>query len=251
MWKDKTFIALGATAGLAIDTLRWLAKEGASLVIHGRNEEKRSALAQELRELGAKVGEVGGSVESATLGKELWDAQSALGSTPYGFLCFVGIPGRLKPEEWTPEAFAQIFAVNCSGPLLACRYWANQMKEQGHAGNAVLLSTMQANYPFEGSLPYSLGKVALQQGIQILAKEFAPSLRINGIAPGVNEAGMALASIQRGKYQPYVDDQRIPRYGNPADLQHAMAFLLKPDLYMTGQTMLLDGGFTLRRDMKS
>ncbi|TNE49552.1 MAG: SDR family oxidoreductase [Deltaproteobacteria bacterium] len=249
MWQDKGIIVIGATAGLAESTLMHLAEQGASLVLHGRNKETLQQLQNKLPDSASTV-LVQGDVTDPSLGSQLWSALQDLPGTPFGFLCFVGIPGRLAQDEWTPQALSDIFAVNCAGPLLLCRHWAEQMRAHEHTGNAVLFSTMQANYPFEGSLPYSLGKVALQHGIQILAKEVgnAPVLRVNGIAPGVNEAGMALASIQRGKYQPYVDDQRIPRYGTPQDILQAVSFLLQPDLYMTGQTLLLDGGFTLRRD---
>jgi NAD(P)-dependent dehydrogenase (short-subunit alcohol dehydrogenase family) len=104
----------------------------------------------------------------------------------------------------------------------------------------------------EGNLPYALGKAALVHGARILAKELGtpPPVRVNVIAPGVTEAGMALASIARGKYRPYVERGVIPRYGRPEDVARAVVFLMAPDLYMTGQVLLLDGGLTLRRDLR-
>jgi NAD(P)-dependent dehydrogenase (short-subunit alcohol dehydrogenase family) len=249
-WSMRQVIVLGATAGLGLSTLQWLADAGAVLVLHSRDSERLVALTEQLGLSAERVAHVVGDVTDETLGERLWQAGKALPGSPFGWLSFVGIPGRLSPDEWTPQALASIFAVNCSGPLLACRAWAQHMKAGGHPGNAVLFSTMQACYPFEKSLPYSLGKMALQGGVSILAKEFggAPFVRINAVAPGVNEAGMALASIQRGKYEPYVTSGAIPRYGHPDDLKEALQFLLSPSLYMTGQTMLLDGGLTLRRD---
>ena len=250
MLQNKVMILIGATAGLARDTILDLAGQGAHLVLHGRNEDALGELSQSLEESKAMIRTVTGDVTDPALGEQLWEAATSLPGTPFGLVCFVGIPGRIAPDSWTASALADVFAINCAGPLLLCRDWSQRMKEANHTGNAILFSTMQANYPFEGSLPYSLGKVALQHGVQILAKEMGapPVLRINAIAPGVNEAGMALASIQKGKYQPYVDNHRIPRYGTPNDINQAVQFLLQPDLYMTGQTLLLDGGFTLRRD---
>lgn len=69
------------------------------------------------------------------------------------------------------------------------------------------------------------------------------------IAPGVNHAGMALESIQKGKYSKLLDQKIIPRYGQASDIAKLVSFLLDPDLYMTGQTILYDGGLTLRRDL--
>jgi NAD(P)-dependent dehydrogenase (short-subunit alcohol dehydrogenase family) len=60
---------------------------------------------------------------------------------------------------------------------------------------------------------------------------------------------MAEESIQKGKYRKLVDQKIIPRYGDAANIGNLVAFLLDPDLYMTGQTLLFDGGLTLRRDL--
>lgn len=249
-WQETNAFVYGATSGLATSTLTWLASQGVSLVLHGRDEDALATLSQTHGEQ-VQVLTVAGDITSPSLPEAMWEAGQKTKRVPQLFLCFVGIPGRLKPDEWTPQALADIFAINCSGPLLACRHWAEQLKAGSHCGNAVLLSTMQACYPFEGSMPYSLGKIALQGGVELLAKEFggAHPICVNAIAPGVNEAGMALASIQRGKYKPYLDDQRIARYGVPEDIQQGMALLLQPGLYMTGQTLLMDGGLTLRRDL--
>ncbi|MCI0446444.1 SDR family oxidoreductase, partial [bacterium] len=103
----------------------------------------------------------------------------------------------------------------------------------------------------EGSLYYGTPKAALVHGAKILAKDFGgnPFIRINVIAPGVNQAGMAEESIQKGKYQKFLDQKIIQRYGDPANIGKLVAFLLDPELYMTGQTLLYDGGLTLRRDL--
>jgi NAD(P)-dependent dehydrogenase (short-subunit alcohol dehydrogenase family) len=61
-------------------------------------------------------------------------------------------------------------------------------------------------------------------------------------------AGMAEASIRAGKYDPFVSNDAIARFGRPEDVARAIRFLLEPDNYITGQTILVDGGLTLRRD---
>ncbi|HEY4492632.1 MAG TPA: SDR family oxidoreductase, partial [Acidobacteriota bacterium] len=66
---------------------------------------------------------------------------------------------------------------------------------------------------------------------------------------GVNQAGMAAESIQKGKYDAFVKQNIIPRYGKAEDVGRMVLSLLDPELYMTGQTLLYDGGLTLRRDL--
>ena len=73
------------------------------------------------------------------------------------------------------------------------------------------------------------------------------NIRVNVIAPGVTESGMALASIASGKYDPFVDGGVIPRFGYPEDIARSVWFFMAPDNYVTGQTLVVDGGLTLRR----
>jgi hypothetical protein len=65
------------------------------------------------------------------------------------------------------------------------------------------------------------------------------------VAPGVMQAGMAEASIASGKYERYLREDVIPRYGKAADIARAVRFLLEPDSYVTGQVLSVDGGITL------
>jgi NAD(P)-dependent dehydrogenase (short-subunit alcohol dehydrogenase family) len=82
---------------------------------------------------------------------------------------------------------------------------------------------------------------------RILAKECRGpvNIRVNVIAPGVTAAGMAEASIASGKYNRYIDEGTIPRFGRAADVARAVRFFLEPDSYVTGQVLTVDGGLTL------
>jgi len=69
------------------------------------------------------------------------------------------------------------------------------------------------------------------------------------VAPGATSAGMARASIEAGKYDPYVERGAIARFGRPEDVARVVRLLLEPDSYLTGQVVAVDGGLTLRRDV--
>ena len=58
-------------------------------------------------------------------------------------------------------------------------------------------------------------------------------------------AGMAEASIASGKYNRFVEEGAIPRFGSAGDVARAVRFLLEPDNYVTGQVLSVDGGMTL------
>ena len=68
---------------------------------------------------------------------------------------------------------------------------------------------------------------------------------MNIICPGVNQAGMAEASIAAGKYDRFVNDNVIRRFGRAEDVARAVRFFMEPDNYITGQVLTIDGGLTL------
>jgi NAD(P)-dependent dehydrogenase (short-subunit alcohol dehydrogenase family) len=137
--------------------------------------------------------------------------------------------------------------VNYEGPILLAREAAERMKARGIAGAIVLFATMQAVALFAGSTVYAGEKAALLHAARILAKECRgpANVRVNVIAPGVMQAGMAESSIASGKYDRYLQDGVIPRFGSALDVARAVRFLLEPDNYITGQVLSVDGGMTL------
>jgi pteridine reductase len=144
------------------------------------------------------------------------------------------------------DALAQSLASNFTGPILLAREAAERMKAAGAAGAVVLLATMQAAAVFPGSTAYAAPKAALVHAARILAKEMRgpTNVRVNAICPGVNDAGMAKASIASGKYDRYLQEGIIPRWGRAEDVAKAVRFFLEPDNYITGQVLTIDGGLT-------
>jgi NAD(P)-dependent dehydrogenase (short-subunit alcohol dehydrogenase family) len=57
---------------------------------------------------------------------------------------------------------------------------------------------------------------------------------------------MAEQSVRSGKYQRFLDQQTIPRFGKPEDIARAILFFLEPDNYVTGQVLTVDGGLSLK-----
>ena len=78
----------------------------------------------------------------------------------------------------------------------------------------------------------------------ILAKEMRgpANIRVNVLSPGITAAGMAEASIASGKYDRFVQDATIARFGRAIDVARAVRFFLEPDNYVTGQVLCVDGG---------
>jgi NAD(P)-dependent dehydrogenase (short-subunit alcohol dehydrogenase family) len=70
---------------------------------------------------------------------------------------------------------------------------------------------------------------------------------VNVVAPGVTRSGMAMASVEGGKYDPFIANDVIVRFGEADDVARAILYLLEPDNYVTGQVLTVDGGLTTRK----
>jgi len=165
----------------------------------------------------------------------------------YGLVVLAGDPARITDPSQTEAAMTLAHQTNYLGPILLARESAARMKASGTEGAIVLFSTMQANALFFGSTIYAAQKAALQHSARILAKECRgrPNIRVNVISPGIMAAGMAEASIASGKYDRYLQEGVIDRFGRAEDAVRAARFLLEPDNYITGQVLSVDGGMTL------
>ena len=227
----------GGSGGLGSAVAGLLAAEGAKLVVSYRANRAR---AERLRG-SAQIVQADLSVDADR--RRLLDAAPEI----YGLVIFAGDPARVPQGADPREAMIRSHEINYLGPILLAREAAERMRAAGTPGAIVLFATMQAVALFPGSTAYAAQKAALVHAACILAKECRgpANIRVNVVSPGVTAAGMAGASVASGKYDHYLKEGVIPRYGRPEDIARAVRFFLEPDNYVTGQVLSVDGGLTL------
>jgi NAD(P)-dependent dehydrogenase (short-subunit alcohol dehydrogenase family) len=233
----KTLILAGGSGGLGSSVARLAAQRGYKPVIgYLRHHDRAAALASELN---API--VAGDIADAPVRERLIQAARDAGDL-YGLAVLSGDPARVPIETASLEDLEASMRVNFAGPILMARDFAAALGEQD--GSIVLTSTMQGVAVFAGSTVYAAPKAALVHTARILAKQWR--VRVNVVAPGVNDAGMARQSVQSGKYDSFVEKKIVPRFGRPEDVARAVLFFLEPDNYVTGQVLTVDGGLSLK-----
>ncbi len=247
----KVILVPGGSGGLGSALVTLLAREGATLVVGYRsNRQRAKELASSLQdECDCNVTLIGGDLTDPDVRRQYLEASTKNGGALYGLACFTGDPGRVEFSSVSRQEMLPSLTSNYIGPLLMARDCASAMKSERVSGAIVFLSSMQAVGLFPGSYNYSGPKAALIHTAQIMAKEMgggSEGIRVNVVAPGVNRAGMALKSIESGKYDYFVEQGIIPRFGRAEDVARVVRLLLEPDNYLTGQVITVDGGLTLR-----
>jgi 3-oxoacyl-[acyl-carrier protein] reductase len=245
----KTIVVAGGTGGLGAATVWLLAREGARLIVGYRKDRERAvalSVAFE-KEFGQKPALVEGDLCAADVRRKFIEAAASLGSPIAGAAIFPGDPARVAWKDLNREALIASLESNYVGPVLLARELGEAMEAAESGGSLVLLASMQALAAFPSSLNYAAPKAALVHAARILAQQWN-RVRVNVVAPGATIAGMAAASVQSGKYDRHISTGAVPRFGRAEDVARAVRFFLEPDNYITGESLVVDGGLTLRRD---
>jgi pteridine reductase len=144
-------------------------------------------------------------------------------------------PSPLKTV--TSAQMARLGQIHVTAPLLLCQQFAPMLRRtRGHVVNMV---DLLAERPWPEFLGYCTTKAGLWNLTLGLARELAPEVTVNGIAPGVVEWPDDYPKEKREKYL-----KRVPlgRAGTPKDVADVVHFLCTAGTYMTGQIVRLDGG---------
>jgi pteridine reductase len=144
--------------------------------------------------------------------------------------------GETSPAEWDA-----MFALNLRAPFFASQAAAPHLAR--HRGAIVNLADLAAFETWPGYVPHGVSKAGIVQMTRALARVLAPDVRVNAVAPGTV---LLPESWPEDAARRLTETTPLRRLGAPEDVTRTVIFLLESD-YITGETIVVDGGRHVRR----
>ena len=245
--EGKCALITGGGRGIGAETARTFVREGARVAVLGKGEASLAAIRSEIEKAGGALATfVGDVADEAEVRRAVDGAASALG----GLDILVNNAGMTMPRPFvdkTIDEWRRVLEVNLIGAFLCSQAAARHMLAAG-AGKIVNVTSVRA-LEHCGRAPvmdYSAAKAGLVNLTKTLAKELAPKINVNAVAPGHTETDIlkALSNEVRGAM---LAGTPLARFGQPSDIAAAILFLASKDAdFITGHQLVVDGGFSLK-----
>ena len=143
-------------------------------------------------------------------------------------------------QKVTFEQLRTAFAIHVESPILLCQRFEQMLRSA--RGSVVMMTDVLADRPWPDYLAYCASKAALSNLTVALAHELAPQVTVNAVAPSV----VQWPEDQDDKYRErYLARIALRRPGTPEDIADIVRFLCTRGKYITGQTLRVDGGYSI------
>ena len=246
-FRDKAVIVTGASSGIGRAAAESFGREGASVVLVGRNEAA-------LNEAAGQIGSGGSRAVACVADVTAADAPQRIVTTALdafgGIDVLVNAAGIIATgalEATTDEVWDAMMAINLRAPFRLMRAAAPHLAQR--KGCVVNVSSVNGLRSFPGVLAYNVSKAGVDQLTRCAALEMAPlGVRINSVNPGVTVTNLHRRSgMDDSQYAAFLERSKtthpLGRPGQPDDIVGMILFLASDRAsWMTGETIPIDGG---------
>jgi len=242
----KVALITGAARRIGAQIAKTLHQQGCHVIIHYHQSEREAhdlvAQLNEVRPYSAALVQADlRDMEQMKLAVKnalaIWGQLDILVNNASCF--FATPPGQLSSVEWT-----ELMDINCKAAYFLSQMVLSALQQTN--GTIINILDTYADKPLQHYAIYCASKAALAALTKALAIDLAPTIRVNAIAPGKTiwpEGKNALSEQQK-----QVIESAIPlqRHGDPTDVANAVVFLALHAPFMTGQTIAIDGGSSIK-----
>jgi 3-oxoacyl-[acyl-carrier protein] reductase len=241
----KVALVTGSATGIGRAIAVALASEGADIAVnYAKSEAEARDTAALVGGLGQRAflfqADVGDSSQGQAMVAAVADKFGHIdilvnnaGVTVY--VPFADLDG-VKEEDWD-----RIFDVNLKAQFFCAQAVAPIMRRQG-AGSIVNLASTAGIRAAGSSIPYCCSKAAVISLTACLARALAPQIRVNAVAPGLTDTRWT-SGAPPGAWDGRVEETPLKRIAKPEDIAQAALFLASSGDFVTGQTIVVDGGW--------
>lgn len=239
MTAEPLAIVTGASRRLGKAFAATLARNGYAILLHyWTAEAEATSTSLELRAQGARVYLCRADLTQPESIAELF---SQADQTPHTLRVLVNNAGILRsadPRTLSLQEWDETLNLNLRAPFLCAREAASRMKQGGLIVNVTDVGARKSWARFPA---YSVSKAGLEALTRILARSLAPDIRVNAIAPGL---ALQSSMVSDQEWQKLVGRLPLGRAATVDEIASTLEFLLRNE-YVTGQTLVVDGGYSL------
>lgn len=245
-------IVTGGSRGIGKATVALLAERGARVAFCGRDAAAGAEAETELAASGEVKFEPADVSSERDLARVVEVCTASFGA-PTVLINNAGVNANFDATEMTSEEWDSFFAIDLKAAWLASKYVLPGMVRAGR-GSIVNVSSLHGFVTLEGFFPYAAAKSGLVGLTRSLALDYgAEGIRVNCVAPGFIRTRLVQESIDRNEDRAAAEAAMtrgvaLDRIGEPAEVARVIAFLASEEAsYVTGASLLVDGGLTARR----
>ena len=244
MFNEQVAIITGAGQGIGFEIAKQLALQGVQVALNDLDEQLANDAASAINQSGGQCISIPGDAADVSFIKRMV-AETVIryGQVTIG-IANAGITLFNEFLEYEPESLYKVMQLNLGGSFFLAQEVAKQIKKQQSGGSILFMSSVTGHQAHKNLVAYGMTKAGLEMLAKGLVIELSDyKISVNAIAPGATATERTLGD------ETYTETwSRITPMGRPAtvaDIAHAAVFLVSPfSRHITGQTLIVDGGWT-------